>query len=252
KVGQDVALFRKITEDVADLVKKFNGSLSGEHGDGRLRAEFIEYMIGPKNYVLLKKVKTIFDPDNIFNPGKITDAPPMDTSLRYVPDRKEPEISTIMNFDDSEGILRLAEKCNGSGDCRKSVEAGGTMCLSYRATKNEKDPTRARANALRESLTNSDKPNKFDHEELKEVLDLCISCKGCKSECPSNVDVAALKAEFQYQYQKANGQSLRSRAFANNGRMNQLVSGMPGVANFLFTNSLTAGLAKKVMGIAAE
>src|SRR5690606_9704406 len=163
KVGQDVALFRKITEDVADLVKKYNGSLSGEHGDGRLRAEFIEYMIGPKNYELLKKVKSIFDPNNIFNPGKITDAPPMDTSLRYMPDRKEPEIATIMNFDDSEGILRLAEKCNGSGDCRKSVEAGGTMCPSYRATKNEKDTTRARANALREFLTNSDKPNKFDH-----------------------------------------------------------------------------------------
>ena len=252
KAGQDVALFRKITEDVADLVKKYNGSLSGEHGDGRLRAEFIEYMIGPQNYELLKKVKTIFDPNNIFNPGKITDAPPMDTSLRYMPDRKEPEIATIMNFGDSEGILRLAEKCNGSGDCRKSVEAGGTMCPSYRATKNEKDTTRARANALREFLTNSDKPNKFDHEELKEVLDLCISCKGCKSECPSNVDVAALKAEFQYQYQKTNGQSLRSRAFANNGRMNQMVSGMPGVANFFFSNSLTSRIAKKVMGIAAE
>jgi hypothetical protein len=111
-------------------------------------------MIGPKNFEMLKKVKTIFDPNNIFNPGKITDAPAMDTSLRYVPDRKEPEIKTIMNFDDSEGILRLAEKCNGSGDCRKSVEAGGTMCPSYRATKNEKDTTRARANALREFLTN--------------------------------------------------------------------------------------------------
>ncbi len=252
KVSKDVALFRKITEDVADLVKKYNGSLSGEHGDGRLRAEFIEYMIGSKNFELLKKVKNIFDPNNIFNPGKITDAPPMDSSLRYDPDRKEPEITTLMNFDDSEGILRLAEKCNGSGDCRKSVEAGGTMCPSYRATKNEKDTTRARANALREFLTTSDKPNKFDHEELKEVLDLCISCKGCKSECPSNVDVAALKAEFQYQDQKANGQSWRSRAFANNGRMNQLVSGIPGIANYFYSNRFTSGLAKKMMGIASQ
>src|SRR5690606_26034340 len=116
KVSGDVTLFRKITQEVADLVKKYNGSLSGEHGDGRLRAEFIEYMIGPVNYELLKKVKGIFDPLNIFNPGKITDAPAMDTSLRYTPDRKEPEITTLMNFDDSEGILRLAEKCNGSGD----------------------------------------------------------------------------------------------------------------------------------------
>src|SRR5690606_31247801 len=252
KVSGDVTLFRKITQEVADLVKKYNGSLSGEHGDGRLRAEFIEYMIGPANYELLKKVKGIFDPLNIFNPGKITDAPAMDTSLLYTPDRKEPEITTLMNFDDSEGILRLAEKCNGSGDCRKSVEAGGTMCPSYRATKNEKDTTRARANTLREFLTHSEKPNKFDHEELMEVLDLCISCKGCKSECPSNVDVAALKAEFQYQYQKTNGKSLRSKAFANNAKMNELVSGMPGIANFFFSNGLTSGLAKKVMGIAAE
>src|SRR5690606_8557331 len=252
KVSGDVTLFRKITQEVADLVKKYNGSLSGEHGDGRLRAEFIEYMIGPVNYELLKKVKGIFDPLNIFNPGKITDAPAMDTSLRYTPDRKEPEITTLMNFDDSEGILRLAEKCNGSGDCRKSVEAGGTMCHSYRATKNEKDTTRARDNTLREFLTHSEKPNKFDHEELKEVLDLCISCKGCKSECPSNVDVAALKAEFQYQYQKVNGQSLRSKAFANNGRMNGLASGIPGFANFFFSNPLTSGIAKKVMGIASE
>jgi Fe-S oxidoreductase len=157
-----------------------------------------------------------------------------------------------MDFEGSEGILRLAEKCNGSGDCRKSAEAGGTMCPSYRATKNEKDTTRARANALREFLTNSDKQNKFDHQELKEVFDLCISCKGCKSECPSGVDVAALKAEFQYQYQKANGKSLRSIAFANNAQMNRVASMVPGLANFLFTNKFTSGIAKKVMGVAPQ
>ncbi|MCM4158854.1 FAD-binding protein [Antarcticibacterium flavum] len=252
KKKEDVLLFRKITEDVAQLVKKYRGSLSGEHGDGRLRAEFIEFMIGPKNYRLLKEVKKTFDPHNIFNPGKIVDAAPMDTSLRYAPGRIEPAITTLMNFDDSEGILRLAEKCNGSGDCRKSVEAGGTMCPSYRATKDEKDTTRARANALREFLTNSEKPNKFDHEELKEVLDLCISCKGCKSECPSNVDMAALKAEFQYQYQKANGKSLRSRAFVGNAGINSLASNAPEVANFFFSNILTSTLAKKAMGIARE
>lgn len=252
KQKDDVRLFRKITEEVAALVKKYKGSMSGEHGDGRLRAEFIEYMIGDRNYRLLREVKNIFDPINILNPGKIVNSPPMDTSIRYEPGRKEPEISTLMNFDDSLGVLRLAEKCNGSGDCRKSVEAGGTMCPSYRATRDEKDTTRARANALREFLTHSDKPNRFDHEELKEVLDLCISCKGCKSECPSNVDMAALKAEFQYQYQKANGKTLRSRAFAQNGQMNSLASKLPGVANFIFKNKLTSSLAKKSMGIAKE
>ncbi|SKB32657.1 FAD/FMN-containing dehydrogenase [Salegentibacter holothuriorum] len=252
KKSEDVKLFRSITTDVAKLVKKYNGSLSGEHGDGRVRAEFIEMMIGSKNYELLRDIKFTFDPHNIFNPGKITDTAPMDTSLRYEVDRKEPEISTLMDFSESEGILKLSEKCNGSGDCRKSAESGGTMCPSYRATKDEKDTTRARANTLREFLTNSDKSNRFNHEEIKEAFDLCISCKGCKSECPSSVDVAALKAEFQYQYQKENGKSLRSKLFANNGKMNGIASKTPGIANFFFKNSVTSGIAKKIMGVAPE
>jgi Fe-S oxidoreductase len=176
----------------------------------------------------------------------------MDTSLRYVPDRPEPKIDTLLDFSDSEGILKLAEKCNGSGDCRKSSEAGGTMCPSYRATKNEKDTTRARANALREFLTNSEEVNKFNHQELKQAFDLCISCKGCKSECPSNVDVAALKAEFQYQYQKENGFSLRNKAFVNNASMNKLASKATGFSNFLFSNKISSNLAKKTLGIAEK
>ena len=138
-------------------------------------------MVGEKNYQLFIQVKKLFDPQEIFNPGKIVFAAPMETSLRYVPDRKEPEIKTIQDFSDTNGILRAIEKCNGTGDCRKSIEAGGTMCPSYRATKNEKDTTRGRANVLREFLTQSEKPNQFNHEEIKEVLDLCLSCKGFKS-----------------------------------------------------------------------
>lgn len=252
KEKEDVVLFRKITEDVAKLVKKYGGSMSGEHGDGRLRGEFIKQMIGEENYQILKKVKATFDPQHIFNPGKITDTAPMDEFLRYEPGREEPQISTLMDFSDTMGLLRAAENCNGSGDCRKPAEAGGTMCPSYRATRNEKDTTRARANALREFLTNSDKKNKFDHPELKEVLDLCISCKGCKSECPSNVDMAAYKAEFQYQYMKANGASLRTRSFAYNTRMNHLGSLMPSVTNFFFTNKITSGILKKSLGVASE
>ncbi|MDT0641856.1 FAD-linked oxidase C-terminal domain-containing protein [Zunongwangia sp. F363] len=252
KKSEDVKLFRSITEDVARLVKKYNGSMSGEHGDGRVRAEFIEYMIGPKNYQILRELKFTFDPQNIFNPGKIIDAAPMDTSFRYEVDREEPEINTLMNFSETQGILRLAEQCNGSGDCRKSSESGGTMCPSYRATKNEKDTTRARANALREFLTNSEKKNRFDNAELKEVFDLCISCKGCKSECPSSVDVAALKAEFQYQYQKENGFTRRNKMFVNNAKMNRLGSKMPGISNFFFKNNITSGIAKKAFGIAKE
>ena len=248
KKEEDIHLFREITSKVAQLVKKYKGSMSGEHGDGIVRSEFLIQMVGKKNYELMKKIKTVFDPQQIFNPGKIIDPWPMDASLRYVANREEPVIETIQDFSDSEGILKAAEKCNGSGDCRKPVFAGGTMCPSYRATKNEKDTTRARANVLREFLTNSNKANRFDHEELKEVFDLCLSCKACASECPSNVDVAALKAEFLYQYQKKNGVSFRTRLFADNVKYNKLGSLMPSVTNLVLGTSL----AKKVIGVAVE
>ncbi|MCL5127922.1 FAD-binding and (Fe-S)-binding domain-containing protein [Algibacter sp. L4_22] len=252
KRGEDVVLFRKITTDVAHLVKKYNGSMSGEHGDGIVRAEFIPLMIGEENYQLIKRIKSVFDPNNVFNQGKIVDAFPMDKALRYEVDRVEPEIKTFLDFSKSQGILRATEKCNGSGDCRKLPEFGGTMCPSYRATRNEKDTTRARANALREFLTNSDKENKFDHEELKSVFDLCLSCKACASECPSSVDVASLKAEFLYQYQKEHGISLRTKLFAYNNLLNKFGSISPSVTNFFFSNGFTSSVLKKLFGIATE
>ena len=251
KKSEDVALFRKITTDVALLTKKYKGSFSGEHGDGIVRAEFIPMMIGKKNYELLRRIKSAFDPNNIFNPGKIVDAFPMDKSLRYEINREEPEIKTALDFSDSEGILKAAEKCNGSGDCRKSHEMKGGMCPSYHATKNEKDTTRARANALREFLTNSDKPNRFDHSELKEVFDLCLSCKACASECPSNVDVSTLKAEFQYQYQETNGYSFRSKLFAHNTKINRLASKVSGLTNIIYDSPL-GNMLKKASGVAVE
>ncbi|WP_103068347.1 FAD-binding and (Fe-S)-binding domain-containing protein [Aquimarina sediminis] len=252
KKSEDVTLFKKVTDDVALLVKKYQGSMSGEHGDGIVRAGYIPQMIGEDNYKIIKRIKDTFDPNRIFNPGKIVDAYPMDKKMRYEVDRKEPEINTILDFTDSLGILRATEKCNGSGDCRKSVEAGGTMCPSYRATKNEKDTTRGRANTLREFLTNSEKPNRFDNKELKEVFDLCLSCKGCSSECPSNVDIATLKAEFEYQYQKNNGISLRTRLFANSNRLNDFGRIIPGLTNFFFKNKITSGVLKSTLGIAKK
>lgn len=252
KKSEDVSLFRAITTDVAVLTKKYRGSFSGEHGDGIVRAEFIPIMIGNKNYELLKRVKAYFDPKNTFNPGKIVDAYPMDESLRYEVDRKEPEIKTLLDFSDSEGILKAAEKCNGSGDCRKSHDAAGGMCPSFHATKNEKDTTRGRANALREFLTTSDAPNKFDQKELKEVFDLCLSCKACASECPSNVDIATLKTEFLYQYQEANGYPLRGKLFAHNTKFNKLGSKVAGLSNAIYGSSLLGGLLKKASGVAKE
>ncbi|WP_299114137.1 FAD-binding and (Fe-S)-binding domain-containing protein [uncultured Winogradskyella sp.] len=245
----DVELFRSITIDVAKLVKKYQGSMSGEHGDGIVRAEFIPLMIGESNYQILKHIKSAFDINNIFNPGKIVDALPMDKNLRYKTDREEPYIETILDFSNSQGILREAEKCNGSGDCRKLPEFGGTMCPSYRATRNEKDTTRARANALREFLTNSEKVNRFDHQELKDVFDLCLSCKACASECPSSVDVASLKAEFQYQYQKANGFKFKDKFFANSTKYNKRASRAPGFYNALFQTKFLSGFMKIILGI---
>ena len=252
KNSEDVGLFRQITTDVAKLTKKYKGSFSGEHGDGIVRAEFIPLMIGEKNYELLKRIKSYFDPFNIFNPGKIVGAYKMDESLRYEIDRNEPEITTLMDFSDSEGILKAAEKCNGSGDCRKTEKMGGAMCPSYHATREEKHTTRGRANALREFLTTSENKNKFNQMELKEVFDLCLSCKACASECPSNVDVSTLKAEFLYQFQEANGYSLRSKLFAYNTKLNRLGSKVPRLTNAIYASKILGGLAKKTAGVALE
>ncbi|ALM06999.1 FAD-binding protein [Sediminicola sp. YIK13] len=252
KKSEDVALFRAITTDVAKLTKKYKGSFSGEHGDGIVRAEFIPLMIGENNYQLLKRVKSYFDPKGIFNPGKIVDAYPMDESLRYEIDREEPEIKTLMDFSDSEGILKAAEKCNGSGDCRKTHKVAGAMCPSYHATKNEKDTTRGRANALREFLTNPNASNRFDSKELKDVFDLCLSCKACSSECPSNVDIATLKTEFLYQYQEANGYPLRGKLFAHNTRLNKLGSKMAGLTNAVYRSKVLSSLVKKTAGVSQE
>lgn len=243
--------FRIIAEEIATLVKKYNGSLSGEHGDGRLRGEFIKQMVGEKNYALMKEVKTTWDPYNIFNPNKIVDTPPMDTFLRYKPGQQTPEFKTTFRFQDQD-ILQHAEQCNGSGDCRKTHFSGGTMCPSYMATRNEKETTRARANILREYLTNSDKTNRYDHEEIKEVMDLCLSCKGCKSECPSNVDVAKLKAEFLHQYYKDHGVPLRSRLIGNFSKLSKIASYVPWAYNFIFENAPLRKIANSVVGFHPE
>ncbi len=250
KKKEDVDQFKAITTDVAHLVKKYKGSMSGEHGDGIVRSEFIPLMLGESNYELIKAVKHIFDPHAIFNPGKIIDSLPMDQNLRYQPDRKEPEIDTYMDFSADEGILRAVEKCNGSGDCRKTT-TDATICPSYRATKDEKDSTRGRANVLREALTNTDSNNPFDNPQIKEVMGLCISCKACASECPSSVDMAAYKAEFLFQYQKDHRPRLRDRIFAYNGKMSEILNPIRGLQNTAFQMPLLGSLIKKTLGIAS-
>ncbi|HSC54502.1 MAG TPA: FAD-linked oxidase C-terminal domain-containing protein [Phnomibacter sp.] len=251
KTEEGNRLFRVIAEEIATLVKKYDGSLSGEHGDGRLRGEFIPQMIGAKNYELIKQIKRTWDPNNIFNPNKIVDTPSMNSMLRYEPGQQTPTFNTIFRYTNQD-VLQHAEQCNGSGDCRKTHLSGGTMCPSFMATRNEKDTTRARANILREFLTHSNKVNRFDHKEIKDVMDLCLSCKGCKGECPSNVDVAKLKAEFLQHYYDANGVPLRSRLIANFTTSAKLGAIFPAAYNFVMTAPGISTLVKKMSGFATQ
>jgi FAD/FMN-containing dehydrogenase/Fe-S oxidoreductase len=251
KTEEGNQMFRTIASEIAELVKKYQGSLSGEHGDGRLRGEFIKKMVGSNNYELFRTIKKSWDPQNIFNPNKIVDTPPMNSMLRYTPGQKTPGFNTVFRYYNQD-ILQHAEQCNGSGDCRKTQLSGGTMCPSFMATKNEKDTTRARANILREFLTNSQKLNRFDHDEIYQVMDLCLSCKGCKSECPSNVDVAKLKAEFLQQYHDVHGVPFRSRLIAHFNMIARIGSVSPALYNFMMKNAVTSRLIKKVSGFARD
>ncbi|HBH06031.1 MAG TPA: FAD-binding oxidoreductase [Flavobacteriales bacterium] len=208
------AKFRSVAQAVSRLVRKYNGSLSGEHGDGRLRGEFLREQVGDELYNLFLDVKKAWDPMNIFNPGKIVDAPAMDKNLRYQHKNRYEGSETLFRYRDSGGILNAVERCNGSGDCRKTKLSGGTMCPSFMATRNEKDSTRARANALRQLLKfNQEKA--FTKPELHETLSLCLSCKACKSECPSQVDMAKLKSEVLYQYGRSFNRSSKDKRVAH-------------------------------------
>lgn len=252
KDSKHIELFKTIAYETAILVKKYRGSLSGEHGDGRLRGEFLQLMIGKENYELLKQIKFTWDKNSIFNRNKIVDTPPMHTFLRYAPNQITRNIETIFDFSNEGGLLRAIEKCNGSADCRKTQLSGGTMCPSYMATLDEKNSTRARANILREFLTHSTKKNIFAHKEIMEVLDLCLSCKACKSECPSNVDMTKFKTEFLQHYYEEYGVPLRSRVVANISDLNKIGMLAPSLYNFFMQNRIFSSVLKSIIGFTKE
>ena len=245
-------LFKDILTETAALITKYKGSLSGEHGDGRLRGQFIPVVMGPEVYALFKQVKNIFDDQGVFNKGKITDTPDMLTSLRYSDRGDESDFppKTIFDFSAEEGILRLTEKCSGSGDCRKTPITGGTMCPSFMATRNEKDTTRARANVLRQYLTK--RPaiigKGADADIVKDVLDLCLACKGCQTECPSSVDVTKLRAEFLYHYQKENGLSFRTRMVGAFSKQMKMASAVAPMYNLLVRNRPLRRMVNRLLG----
>jgi FAD/FMN-containing dehydrogenase/Fe-S oxidoreductase len=242
KDPSDVKIFHQLMTDLAALVKKYRGSLSGEHGDGRVRGEFIPFMLGEKNYQLIRNLKYTWDPENILNPGKIVDTPPITNNFRFEPGTVIRPFDTIFDYSANLGFFRSIEKCNGSGDCRKTEIMGGTMCPTYMATRDEDKTTRGRANLLRELLAVADGDNPFDQKEIYQILDLCISCKACKSECPSNIDMAKLKAEFMQHYYDKHGIPFRSRLVAYLPRLENLAMLVRPLANFVMRQPLFSSM----------
>jgi FAD/FMN-containing dehydrogenase/Fe-S oxidoreductase len=261
----DVRKMRSIMVDVTDLVKTFGGSLSGEHGDGMVRSEWNRKMFGPVVYEAFRVVKRGFDPGNILNPGKVVDGPAMDENFRVRPGSIPLDPPTAFDYSSQGGFFRSIELCNGVGVCRKTQ--GGAMCPSYRVTRDEQDTTRARANALRIALQGGRREPQTAYEQtppsslprtprsaltdrwIAEVMDLCLSCKACKSECPSNVDMAKLKAEFLHAYYSRRVRPLGHLLVKNIHRLSPLAASWAGVGNWLARRPLVRRALESLAGI---
>lgn len=244
----ELALMNEMMGDVSDLLLEFGGAMSGEHGDGIIRSWLNPKMFGEKLYQAFVDIKTAFDPDNRMNPGKIVH--PMDhlKDLRMSPDKPTKAIETFLNFSKEGGFALAVDMCNGNGLCRKKE---GVMCPSFQADNDEYHTTRARAQALRAIVHGQLAVNNFSNREVYDVLDLCISCKGCKTECPSQVDMAKMKAEFLYQYQETNGYTLRSKLFGHIGRINKLLSPFASAFNAMSRTGFGKWMQKR-LGISPE
>lgn len=254
KEPADIERANGIARDVADLVHRFRGSLSGEHGDGRLRSPWIERVLGAEAIGWLEQVKDAFDPAGLLNPGNIVRPEPMESHWRYHPTYEQRDVATLFSYASSGGFQRAIERCNGSGECRRLPSSGGTMCPSYMVTLEEKESTRGRANVFRR-LVQSGPDALFTSEELRDALDLCISCKGCRSECPASVDMAKLKAEFQQGWMDRHGVPLASRLFArvtDLHRAAQIVPGGAAIANAVQGFGPARALMQRWLGIDAR
>ena len=231
KTAEGVEHFEQVATEVADLVLEFGGAVSGEHGDGLARSPFQEKMFGPTLYQAFRQIKRTFDPDNLFNPGKIVDAPGIRENLRFGSDYETRPVKTLFDFSDFGGLARAAEQCGGVGACRKTLS--GTMCPSFMATREEADSTRGRANALRLAISGQLSNVGMGDEQLEPVLDLCLECKACKTECPTGVDVARMKSEYLYQLYQRNGVPRRVRLFAQTASLARWGSRLAPVSNWL-------------------
>lgn len=252
KEEDDAQRFEEIARDVTELVRRYQGALSGEHGDGRVRSPLLREFYGDKLMEVHERVKASFDPDGLFNPGKIVDPEPIDSNWRMTPGESSTEVETSFDWSDDQGLLRAVEKCNGAGVCRKTESAGGTMCPSYMATRDEEHTTRGRANLFRQLLRTEEPTEAFESEDLNEALDLCLSCKACKNECPASVDMARMKAEFRQQYHDRHGLPWSSWVFGRFRLLARLATVWAGLANFFASFALTRWVINKVGGIAPE
>ena len=247
KSETDIQKMHDIAREVRDLLMELDGAMSGEHGDGLVRSEWIESMFGPQIYQALTEVKKAFDPNGIMNPGKIVNAPPMTENLRFGADYNTVKIDTYFDFSSQDGFGRAIEMCNGVGACRKTLT--GTMCPSFIGTREEEHSTRGRANALRSIISGALPHTEFTNERLQEVLDLCLGCKACKAECPSNVDMAKIKYEVMAHYHKANGLPLHRRLFGEIGALAPLGSMLSPLSNWGVNNGLSKWIAEKLIGV---
>lgn len=243
----EIQKMRSIAEAVMELALEYGGAISGEHGDGLSRSEFNERVFGTELYNAFREVKRTFDPKDLFNPNKITDAPPMTENLRFGPAYRAQPIKTFFSFEREGGFERAIEMCNGNGECRKRLT--GTMCPSYMVTSEEKHSTRGRANALRAALSGHLPAEALTGDELYDVLDLCLECKGCKGECPSNVDMAKLKYEFLAQYYTRHPMPLRSRLFGHIASLNQIGHTFAPVSNWVAGSAPFHWLLDRFVGI---
>ena len=247
KKRDDIAKMHAIASEVSDLVLEFGGAMSAEHGDGIARSEWNEKMFGPELYKAFREVKAAFDPKGIMNPGKIVDAPPMTQNLRYGETYRTTPVETRFDWSADNGFAGAVERCNGVGACRKVNS--GAMCPSYMATREEEHSTRGRANALRAALSGALPHGQFDSDRMFDVLDLCLECKSCKSECPSNVDMAKIKYEFLNTYYKSHRRPIRSRMVGDIHRLNAILRPLAPVANALSGSAAARWFGDVVMGM---
>lgn len=252
KTARGVQIMRELGEAGAEIVFKYGGVTSGEHSDGLQRSYINERLFGSKLYQAMQQIKGVFDPDNLFNPGKLVEAPDPTQHLRYGASYSTIPLQTYFDWSHEGGLDRAIEMCNGSGVCRKLDV--GTMCPSYMATQDERDSTRGRANIFRALLSGALPFKAMGDKDVYEVFDLCIGCKACKSECPSAVDMARIKTEFKAQYFARNGYPLRNRLIGNVPRLSKLAAAVPGglsLANLMLDFPPTK-LAMTRLGLASE